>query len=77
LHWETRTQNIALLSGIEWSVAGRRALPAGEDWQKGVVSFTAPADLVPVTLLYRRPPGQPRAQGYIEIRGVSLQQVQR
>jgi hypothetical protein len=76
LHWETRTQGIALPSGIEWSVAGRRApVAAAEDWQKGVVSFTAPADLVPITLLYRRPTGQPRAQGYIEIRGVSLKIV--
>ncbi len=76
LHWETRTQGIALLSGIEWSVAGRRApVAAAEDWQKGVVSFTAPADLVPVTLLYRRPTGQPRAQGFIEIRSVSLKTV--
>jgi tetratricopeptide (TPR) repeat protein len=76
LHWETRTQGIALLSGIEWSVADRRApVAAAEDWQKGVVAFTAPADLVPITLLYRRPTGQPRAQGYIEIRGVSLKTV--
>ena len=76
LHWETRTQGVAPPSGIEWSVAGRRApVAAADDWQKGVVSFIAPADLVPVTLLYRRPTGQPRAEGIIELRTVSLQEV--
>lgn len=76
LRWETRTQGIAPPSGIEWSVAGRLApVAAVEDWQKGVVSFTAPADLVPITLLYRRPTGQPRAEGFIELRTVSLQEV--
>ena len=76
LHWETRTHGIAPPSGIEWSVAGRReAVAAAEDWQKGVVSFTAPAGLVPITLVYRRPTGQPRAEGFIEIRAVSLEEV--
>jgi tetratricopeptide (TPR) repeat protein len=76
LRWEARTQGTALPSGIEWSVAGRRApVATTEDWRKGVVSFTAPAALVPITLGYRRPTGQPRAQGFIEIRAVSLQEV--
>jgi hypothetical protein len=76
LHWETRTQGIAPPSGIEWSVAGRRApVAAAEDWRKGVVSFTAPAGLVPITLVYRRPVGQPRAEGFIELRTVSLQEA--
>ena len=76
LHWETRTQSIASPSGIEWTVAGRRApVAAAEGWQQGAVSFTAPADLVPITLLYRRPSGQPRAEGFIEIRSVSLKTV--
>jgi hypothetical protein len=76
LHWETRTQGIASPSGIEWNVAGRRApVAAAEDWRKGVVSFTAPADLVPITLVYRRPTGEPRAEGFIEIRSVSLKTV--
>ena len=76
LRWETRTHDIPPPSGIEWSVAGRHApVAAAEDWQKGVVSFTAPAALVPITLGYRRPTGQPRAEGFIEIRAVSLQEV--
>src|SRR5579864_4481947 len=76
LRWETRTQGIAPPSGIEWSIAGRRApVAAAEDWQKGAVSFTASADLVPITLLYRRPTGQPRAEGFIELRTVSLEEV--
>jgi hypothetical protein len=76
LHWEMRAQNIGLPSGVEWSVAGRRAVvAASEDWQTGRVSFTALADLVPVTLLYRRPTGQPRAEGFIEIRAVSIQEA--
>ena len=76
LHWETRTQGIAPPSGIEWSVAGRRApVAAADDWRKGDVSFTATADLVPITLVYRRPTGEPRAEGFIEIRSVSLKTV--
>ena len=75
-HWEARTQGVAPPSGMEWSVGGRRAaVVAAEDWQKGVLSFTASADLVPVTLVYRRPTGQPRAEGFIEIRTVSLQEA--
>jgi hypothetical protein len=76
LHWETRTQGIAPPSGIEWSVGGRRApVAAADDWRKGAVSFTAAADLVPVTLVYRRPTGEARAEGFIEIRSVSLKTV--
>jgi tetratricopeptide (TPR) repeat protein len=76
LRWEARTHEIALPSGIEWSIAGRHATVASaEDWQKGVVSFTPTAALVPITLGYRRPTGQPRAEGFIEIRSVSLQEV--
>ena len=76
LRWEMRAQSIAQPSGIEWSVAGRRApVAVAEDWQKGVVAFAAPADLVPITLVYRRPTGQPRAEGVIEIRSVSLREV--
>lgn len=76
LHWETRTHDIALPSGIEWSVAGRRApIASAEEWQNSVVSFTASAALVPITLGYQRPTGQPRAEGFIEIRTVSVQEV--
>jgi hypothetical protein len=76
LHWETRTQGIAPPSGTEWSVAGQRAAVAvSEDWRKSVVTFIAPADLVPIALVYRRPTGQPRAEGFIEIRSVSLEEV--
>ena len=76
LRWEARTHGIALPSGIEWSVAGRHApVASAEEWQKGVFSFTAPAALVPITLGYRRPTGQPRAEGFIEIHAVSLQEV--
>jgi hypothetical protein len=76
LHWEARTPGITQPSGIEWSVTGRSApIGAGDNWQKGAVSFTASGDLVPLALTYRRPTGQPRAEGYIEIRGVALSQV--
>ena len=76
LRWETRAQGISDPSGIEWSAAGQHAAVAvTNQWRNGALPFTAPADLAPVTLSYRRPIGQARAEGAIEIRNVSLAEV--
>ena len=73
LHWDARTVDLASPSGIEWAVGNTiRAVESAEAWRDGSAVFTAPAGLVPVKLRYRRPAGQPRAEGAVEIRNVSL-----
>ena len=81
LRWEARTQGFASPSGIEWTAgATHGALEPAQDWRSGgldfKMDFKAEAALVPVTLAYRRPTGQARAEGSIEIRAVSLVEKQ-
>ncbi len=62
LQWEAQS-----LSGVEWSVAGTRApLNARE------LTFVAPARFVRLELMYRRPLGEPRAEGNVELRHIQM-----
>jgi len=71
LRWEARTQGLGSPSGIEWTAgATRGALEPAEDFRAGTMDFKAEAALVPITLAYRRPTGQARAEGSVEIRAV-------
>ena len=73
LRWEARTQGFVSPSGIEWTAGvTRAALEPAQDWRVGGIDFKAEAALLPITLAYRRPTGQARAEGLIEIRNVSL-----
>ena len=73
LRWEARTQGFASPTGIEWTTgAARGVIEAAQDWRAGGVEFRAGAALMPITLGYQRPTGQARAEGSMEIRGVSL-----
>jgi tetratricopeptide (TPR) repeat protein len=73
LHWDARTVNLASPSGIEWVVGNTTGVVESADaWRAGSAVFTAPAGLLPVKLRFRRPAGQPRAEGAVEIRNVSL-----
>lgn len=68
LHWEART-----ISGVEWRIANQRGvIPSSGDWRGGQLNFIAPSDLVPVTLAYQRPPGQARAEGVVELSGITI-----
>ena len=77
LHWEARTQGISSPSGIEWIAGGTHAaVEPAQDWRAAVMdfkmNFKAETALLPIKLVYRRPTGQARAEGSVEIRAVSL-----
>ncbi len=72
LHWEARTQGIASPTGIEWSIASRGGeVAASEDWSAGSMAFTADSDHAVVVLTYRRPEGEARTEGQIDLRRVT------
>lgn len=73
LRWETRTSGMESPSGLEWRIAGERSTIApSEDWSSGELTFTAPAALDLLDLVYRRPLGETRAEGNVELRHVRL-----
>jgi len=68
LYWEARTNGLASPTGIEWRIAGSSGtIPAGSEVASGELAFTAASDLVPLTLNYERPSGEPRAEGSVEL----------
>jgi hypothetical protein len=73
LHWESRTQNVAFPSGIEWRIAGQTVgLASSAGWRSGELTFAAPGDLALLVLAYQRPSGQPRTEGSVELRQVTI-----
>jgi hypothetical protein len=73
LRWEARTQNLASPTGLEWTAGNSKAaVERTADWHGGSAVFTASAALAPITLGYHRPTGEPRAEGSVEIRKLSL-----
>ena len=75
VHWETRTQNIASPTGLEWRVSSERApVLSGDDWRAGDLNFTAPSEIVALTLAYRRPSGSVRAEGSLELRNIRIEE---
>ncbi len=72
LHWEARTQGIDSPTGLEWRIAGRaREVAASEDWSAGSMAFTPDSDHAVLVLAYRRPEGEVRTEGSIELRKVT------
>jgi hypothetical protein len=71
LHWDARTQGIASPTGLEWRIADRVApvIPS-EDWSTGQMVFTADSDHPILVLAYRRPEGQVRTQGQVDLKKV-------
>jgi tetratricopeptide (TPR) repeat protein len=77
LGWEARTQGFASPSGIEWTAGGLHgALEPAQEWRAGSMDFKAETALLSITLSCRRPTGQARAEGSLEIRAVSLVEKQ-
>jgi hypothetical protein len=73
LSWESRTSGIKTPSGIEWRIGGGRAmLASSEDWAAGELAVTLPDTFSALELVYQRPVGESRAEGYIELRHVRL-----
>jgi hypothetical protein len=71
LQWESR----GIGSGIAWR-AGIESAPllASADWSQGRLSFIASPGPGVITLLYNRPLGEPRAEGSVELRHVSIEE---
>jgi hypothetical protein len=72
LHWDARMQGFPAHTGLEWRIAGvSGVVAASENWSGGEVVFTADSDHAVLVLAYRRPEGQPRAEGTLDLRRVS------
>ncbi len=73
LHWEARNQGMSSPTGLEWSIASRAgALAVSEDWSKGSLAFTADSDHAVLVLTYRRPEGQVRTDGLVDLKRVTI-----
>ena len=71
LHWESRTQGMASPAGLTWRIAGRTGeVEASEDWSAGKTVFTPDSDHAVLVLAYRRPQGQVRTEGSVDLRQV-------
>jgi hypothetical protein len=71
LRWEARTQGIPSPTGLVWRIAGRTGeVAASEDWSAGKMLFTPDSDHAVLVLAYRRPEGQVRADGSVDLRQV-------
>ena len=72
LHWDARTQGIASPTGLTWQIAGRTGeIAASEDWSTGKLTFTPDSDHAVLVLTYRRPEGQVRTEGYVDLKRVT------
>jgi tetratricopeptide (TPR) repeat protein len=73
LTWEARTRDFGARTGIKWSAGSSNGVvERAEDWRAGGLEFKAEAPVTPIKLEYQRPMGQARAEGWIEIRKISL-----
>jgi len=73
LHWEARTQGIAAPTGLEWKIATRTgAIAASDDWSKGTLTFTPDSGHATLVLTYRRPEGQVRTEGSVDLKRVII-----
>ncbi len=73
LEWSARTNGLPDVTGLAWTLGNRRfPLLASEDEKKDGALIAAPKRLTPLELWYQRPSGQVRAEGWVEIREVSL-----
>jgi hypothetical protein len=71
LRWEARTQGIPSPTGLEWKITGRTgAVAVSEDWSSGKMAFTPDSDHALLVLAYRRPEGQVRTEGSVDLRRV-------
>lgn len=63
LQWQSRPE----FSGVEWRIGDQRAPLKDRQMQ-----FTAASDLMTLALTYRRPPGEVRAEGSLELWAVQI-----
>lgn len=76
LQWEARAQGISSPSGLEWKLPGSSgAVDPSADWTASETTFTAPAQAADLRLRYQRPIGEPRSEGWVELRRVRITPV--
>jgi hypothetical protein len=76
LRWEARTAGMKSPSGLEWGVAGLTTpLLQSADWAPGEMIFTVPEVFERLELAYRRPLGESRTEGNVELRRVLIEAV--
>jgi tetratricopeptide (TPR) repeat protein len=76
LRWEARTSGFSAPAGIEWRIADLHATIGPSDAPAfGSAAFVATSTLAPLTLFYRRPSGQARAEALIELTRVSIEKT--
>jgi len=73
LRWESRTQGLAAATGLEW-IAGpaNAAVSASTEWSQNQAKLTVQSDWLDLVLQYRRPAGEARADGWLELRHVRI-----
>jgi hypothetical protein len=73
LEWMSRTNGLPEVTGLAWSLGSQRfPLISSEDDKKDGALIAAPKRLTSLELWYQRPSGQVRAEGWVQIREVSL-----
>ncbi len=70
LRWKAQQSGLKSPSGIEWTIAGKRAPVDATE-----LTFTAAKNLEPLALLYQRPKGETRAEGYLELSRISIEKL--
>ena len=72
LQWESRTQEIASPTGLEWKIGSHRAaVTPSEDWSTGRMTFMPDSEQATLVLTYKRPEGQVRTEGQLDLRRVT------
>ncbi len=72
LQWESRTQEIASPTGLEWRIGSRgAAITASEEWSTGRMTFVPDSEEATLVLTYKRPEGQVRTEGQLDLRRVT------
>ncbi|HUA82729.1 MAG TPA: hypothetical protein VMB85_02645 [Bryobacteraceae bacterium] len=69
LRWQASVNQMESPTGIEWRIGETHA---GVGNGTGEMEFVAPADVAQLNLVYQRPNGEARAEGMIELWGVSI-----
>ena len=77
LLWEAKTSGIRSPAGLEWRMGEQRAaLSPSQDWTQGEMLLTARGSFEALELAYRRPMGESRAEGTVELRHIRMLEVE-
>ncbi len=76
IRWSSRVESAQSGVGIAWKIGDEKfPLKAETGWKQQQASITARAELTTVTLTYQRPAGEPRLEGSVDVRDVSVSPI--